>query len=128
MPHIVNILLIMLLIGCSTQNSQHYTQSLDKWRGRDVNQLLAAFGTPNLKMPAAQGNTLYRYKIETYSSPGGPLSPQVGVNVSRSGRPVIVSATSTNGNRGAIALNCYRNFLVNSQGIIVKAQSQGTCR
>ncbi|OHX14720.1 hypothetical protein [Chromobacterium sphagni] len=62
MKTVTTILLLAasLLAGCATQ--QGYAQKVNHWQGRDVNELLAAWGTPTSQMTMPNGKQLYTYR------------------------------------------------------------------
>ncbi len=115
------------LISCATTpSSQDYAKTIASWRNKPASLLVQRWGKPDLRMPGPQQTTLYGYESPSYQSSMSSASPQIGVNVSQSGRPIIVSLPQMPeaGNRNANP-HCFSIFLANERGLIIDTHVQG---
>ena len=126
MRHIISLGLVLLLASCAAGTSSYYTQTVDSWRGGNVNALVSRWGTPDLRTPGPNGTTLYAYRVTSYHSYNNRTSPAIGVNYI-GGRPVIAVTPSTNNawNPGAMSIGCVAGFEANQKGVIVSTQIHG---
>lgn len=119
--------LILLLTGCTSVTTNYYTQTVQGWRGGNVQKLIQEWGEPNTKVISPNGNTFLVYKTESYRSYNAPASPQIGVHYTPNGTPILVTGPNPNvtASRGGVTLSCYAGFEANPQGRIVNTQIQG---
>lgn len=119
--------LAILLSSCASTTVNYYPQTLNTWRGASIHSLVERWGHPNTKVVRSDGNVIYIYKTESYHYANTAASPEVGINVSKTGRPVIITRTRTDAwTRGTTAFPCYATFETNRQGQILKTSAQGT--
>jgi hypothetical protein len=120
--------LMVMTLSCAATTSKHYTQIARNWRGTNVQNLLEEWGAPDIKVPRAEGTTVYIYKKVRTSAPSANPGPRIGVNVSATGRPIIVTSPGTNPAWGqdTLSLTCVYTFIVNAKGIITQMQAKGS--
>ena len=54
---------LLVLAGCSgIPNEEAFRYKLNNWIGHDVNDVIAAWGTPSKTYAGPNGNTIYTYK------------------------------------------------------------------
>ena len=120
-----NILLLLfcLLTACATPTN-YQAQALKSWQGSNITQLIRVWGVPNQILNIPNGNSYYVYVEQNLqSSPGG-----YAVGLITTSSPKQASQTSTLLVPNApnyFLLKCTTSFEVNSQNIIVGAQSKG---
>lgn len=112
------------LMGCATSTVNHYTQTVQSWRGGKVDSLLEHWGTPDSKMITHQGNTVYVYKTESYRADTTQTGPVIGLSGNDS-RPVSAVNTNNTWNRGRQSVSCNAIFVANAKGLIIETQIQG---
>lgn len=117
-------LLIFNFLFVFVVTANAYPQSAYGWRGYNVNSLIQSWGTPDIKIVNAYGNTVLIYNIKTYETHNRQYSPSVGVNVNSAGRPVIVTS-SPSMNTTDISLTCSVKFTVDKRGTIINTQMEG---
>ncbi|TAK74761.1 MAG: hypothetical protein EPO11_06430 [Gammaproteobacteria bacterium] len=123
---IIGLGLIIFLTSCATTTTNYYTKTIGTWRGGNANTLVKTWGMPDDKVVGANGNTVYVYKTSSYNPSLGPSpGPTVGVNISASGRPVMITDPNTNQWSRDMSISCVTAFAVNQQGIITDIQSRG---
>jgi hypothetical protein len=120
--------LIILLSGCASITNS-YQSTVGSWRGGNVASLTKRWGKPDIKVVGQSGNTFYIYRSKINRQEINTIaSPQVGVNTTAYGHPVIVTTPPSNlsWGRSNTALYCSAAFEVNAQGHIVSAESKGS--
>ncbi len=119
---------IGLLAGCASTNN-NYTQTVQGWRGANINTLVTRWGNPQDQATAANGNTVYVYQTRAYPSFTSPPANPVGVHYTGQGTPVITntgSAVMNNDRLGGLNLNCSAIFIANKAGQIIDTKTRGT--
>jgi hypothetical protein len=125
MRHFISLGMIMLLTSCAA-TTNYYPQTVQSWRGKSVQKLTHQWGRPDQMMTNQSGNTYFIYKTSSYRASMTPGSPNVGVNINQSGKPVVVSQPSSLGNGArSLSLDCVAIFEVNKNKTIVGTQYQG---
>ncbi|OHX14037.1 hypothetical protein [Chromobacterium sphagni] len=117
---------LLSLAGCSMIPTQEgYAQKVYRWQGRDINELLGAWGAPTKSMKMPNGNTLYTYDKE--STEQQPLTqntrfePGTKLSVTDSNGQTRVVETPgrwVNGGvsgGGSIHYQCTTNFVVDKK-------------
>lgn len=127
MRFIMSFGLIILLSGCASLTNS-YQSTVKSWQGANANSLVKRWGKPDIKVVGQSGNTYYIYRTKLYKENRSYFTPQVGVNVSPTGHPVIVanSPTTYNMRSSSTALYCSAAFEVTPGGTIVSAETKGT--
>lgn len=118
---------IILLSGCASLTNS-YTDTVQSWRGGSASTLIKRWGKPDIKLVGQSGNTFYIYRSKVYPKMTSYNGPQVGVNTSSKGHPVITMAppasfTSMTSNT---PLYCVAAFEVTAKGQIVGAETKGS--
>lgn len=119
--YILFIILILLSINAFARDAY-------QWQGANINSLMKQWGAPDIHIKRKNGSSILIYHIETYRA-GVPLqgSPAVGVNVSASGKPVIVTSPYPNPTiNQSVSLYCDIEFTANSQGVIISIKMRGS--
>lgn len=118
--------LVALLAGCTSMTTNYYTQTVQGWRGGNANTLVKRWGAPDQKITGPNGNTAYVYKTESYQASNIGTSPEVGVNFTPGGKPVIITKSNPNfhTSRG-LSITCVTVFVANAKGVITDVQAQG---
>jgi hypothetical protein len=117
---------LFLLAGCAASNAHYYQQAVQSWQGSSAQSLVKAWGRPDNRLATPAGNTVLVYQNQGYSAYNSTTSPAVGVNVSPTGRPVIVTSTAaSNGAARGASLSCVTLFEVNNKGLITHVTTQG---
>ncbi len=125
MRHLLLSICMCILSACGT-TTNYYTQTVESWRGGNINTLTERWGKPDARMPTNDGNIAYLYQTASYHNNPGPSSPQVGVNFTPGGRPSIITQnTNFAASRGGITYNCLTTFVTNRQGKILRVEEQG---
>lgn len=126
MRFVISLGFAILLSSCATTMNNYYTPTVKGWQGGSAANLVKAWGMPDTKATGANGDTIYIYKSESYHAYDTPSSPNIGVNVSSSGRPIIITQPNTNftANRG-MSITCTAIFTTNSKGIITETNILG---
>lgn len=116
-----------LLIGCASSTNNNYTQTVQSWRGGNVSNLIARWGTPNDQAVGPRGNTAYVYTTTSYQSYQAPTNPSIGVHYTAQGAPVITNTGSAvmNMDRAGLSLNCTAIFIADGTGKIIDTKIQG---
>lgn len=98
-----------------------------RWIGENVNNLIADWGQPDVRLNHENGRETLIYKIVTSQSYTDQRSPAVGVNVGSGGRPVVIVSgpPAMQQNNVNLKLICTVRFEVNQSGTVANAQSQG---
>lgn len=113
----------ILLYGCATTKTYN---DFANWQGRNIASLVKRWGTPDTKIISPDGDTVYFYKLQTSRTYRSQASPAIGVHVSSSGRPVIITPQNNVWDqRTTLSLTCTITFETNQQGIITHIQAQG---
>lgn len=126
MHKLVTVGLLAMLTGCATNTAKYYTQTNPNWLGSNSQSLINAWGQPNARLQQGHNQRFYYYKTKGYVAPATLVAP-VGVNVSRTGRPVIINTNNTFGSSQSnqTILKCTAIFDVNAQGIITRSEMLG---
>jgi len=122
-------MLSLLLLSSCTNSANHYQQTIHSWRNGNVNTLLKRWGRPDEKTVNSNGNLTLVYYTRSYKrANGGPISPMVGVNVNKQGRPTITTIpnTSRSWSRESTSLNCMAVFETNAKGMIISTNVVGS--
>lgn len=114
-----------LLSGCMTTSSNHYTRTLQTWQGANVSTLTQQWGTPNTKIVNPNGQSVYVYRTQTYGTDNTPTPTAVGVNVSKTGRPIIVTPQDPGSSKPKLSLTCLAIFEANEKGVITHTEVRG---
>ena len=119
--------LAILLSSCATTTNNYYSSTVESWQGAKAKDLIKTWGSADIQATGPNGYTAYVYKTESYRANSTVGSPQIGVNFTPGGRPIIVSQPNLapNGNRG-MGLVCTTLFTANPQGIITDTLVKGT--
>ena len=118
--------LFIVLSSCATTMDNYYSQTVESWRGGNINSLINRWGRPDERMSGPSGTTMYVYKTMGLRNANGPSGPNIGVHVSSSGHPVMTTTPNTNNwTRGGSTLNCVTAFVVNPKGIITEVNFEG---
>lgn len=125
MRFIISLGLVILLSGCAGTTGNYYTSTVKSWRGGNAASLVSQWGTPDTKIVNPNGSTIYVYKTRSASSDNAAASNQAGVNVSRTGRPVIVTSNSGLWSGKSPTINCLAVFEANAQGKIYNTEVRG---
>lgn len=126
MRHLSAFGLFILLAGCASSTTNYYTQTVQSWRGANMNDLVKRWGPADDRVSGPDGNAVYVYKTESYQAYNTPTSPSIGVNFGQHGTPVITNTTHTNNvwNRG-MGLACIAVFIATPQGKILDTRING---
>lgn len=122
--HLPLLLFMILLSSCASIQANYYNQTINSWRGADINTLLKKWGRPAKKLNTLSGSTVYVYKKQEFRNPESLTSPAVGVNYRPGGTPIVTTTRPTNWNNG-LTLFCIAAFEVNKEGTIIDVQTQG---
>lgn len=119
--------LAILLSSCATTTNNYYSSTVKSWQGASAKDLVKAWGSADVQATGPNGYTAYVYKTESYRANNTVVSPQIGVNFTPGGRPILISHPNLapNGNRG-MGLVCTTLFTANPQGIIIETSANGT--
>ena len=119
--------LTILLAGCASSTSNHYTQSVQTWRGSQISTLISQWGKPDESIIAPNGDRTYLYKSQSTALNYPSFSPAQGVTYSKGGRPILTTSPTTNmsSSRGNTNSFCMAAFEVNAKGVIVSTQLLG---
>lgn len=119
--------LIILLSGCASLTNS-YTSTIQSWKGASATSLQKRWGKPDIKVVGQSGNTFYIYRSKVYPQHHEVYGPQVGVNTSAKGHPVITMAPPGGFGFGqqSTPLYCSAAFEVTPQGTIVGAEAKGS--
>lgn len=119
----------LVLIGCfffaGCATTANYQQTLQRWQGANMQDLIHAWGYPNAGVKLPNDNTVYMYNREQlYTMPSNTTPPASIINVG--GRSMYANSFSGDfaGNR-VVSRYCRTWFEVNSQGKIIRTQFQG---
>jgi hypothetical protein len=118
----------ILLSGCAATTTNYYTSTVQSWRGSNAKSLIQVWGRPDTQIVNPNGSAIYVYKTQSYSNSSVQGSDPVGVNVSRTGKPIIVTTPTINnaGTRGSPqSLNCLAVFETDPKGIIISTEIRG---
>lgn len=96
--------LTILLSSCVTTTTNYYPQTVQSWRGGNVNNLIRQWGAPDRTISSPNGNTLYLYQTQSYRHLNAPSSPW---------------------NRGAMSSTCVATFEVARNGKILNTKIRG---
>jgi len=118
------VLIAALITSCTNMQTDYFTQTVSSWHGSHVNTLTQYWGKPGKKVTTLSGSTMYVYKKQELRLGNGNRNPQIGVNYSKGGSPVVTTQTNTQWNNG-MTLFCIVAFEVNKQGVVVDEQTQG---
>src|SRR3990167_1191258 len=115
---------MILLTGCVL--SHHDATEQQNWRGKSVDALMEARGLPDEMIQTGHGSTLYIYRFINPLKTQSQTSP-MGVNVSRSGRVVIVPPSSSYNMPANTVLPiwCAMVFEITGKGVIVNMRVEG---
>jgi hypothetical protein len=112
---------VLFLTGCARTNNSNRS-NFASWQSKSVDELTSQLGAPNNVTKAANGNIYYIYIVQQKPYIPPSSSPAVGVNVSASGKPVmIVSQQATL----ETMLTCIMKFEINARGLIVSKELTG---
>lgn len=126
MRQAIIISLTFLIMGCSSMTTNHYTQTVQSWRGGNANTLVKTWGKPDKIAQTRTGDIVYFYNTRSYSNNSRQTSPAIGVSVSREGRPILANNSPTNTwYRGSVTQTCTAAFVTNKQGKIIDTQTNG---
>src|SRR5436190_11269708 len=119
--------IIILLSGCASLTNS-YTDTVQSWRGGSASILIKHWGKPDIKVVGQSGNTFYIYRSKVYPKMTNYYGPQVGVNNSAQGHPVITMAPPANftSTPSTTPLYCVAAFEVTSKGQVVGAETKGS--
>jgi hypothetical protein len=128
MRFIVGLGLVILLASCATTTTNYYQQTVQSWRGGNVNLLIKQWGAPDKRATGSDGHSLYLYQTQTYRHLNGPASPSISVNVNAQGHAVMTTAPNTNmaWNRGGMSFSCVTIFEIDKNGVILSTHIHGT--
>lgn len=121
---LISLALIIFLSACAS-TANYYTSTLNSWRGSHANALVKTWGTPDTKIVNPNGSMVFIYKTKSYATSRTQGSPNIGVNVSSTGRPVIVSPTGNKGLSRSLTINCLAVFQVDKNGRISSTEVRG---
>lgn len=115
-----------LLVGCATQ-ANYYTQTVQSWRGGNINKLVNRWGRPDDRALTADGHIAYQYQTASYHHQASPHAPLAGMTIQGGqNRPAILNQnTNFAASRGGITYNCQTTFISNRQGTILQVVEQG---
>jgi hypothetical protein len=125
MRFIISLGLVILLTSCAGTTGNYYTSTVNSWRGGSAASLIAQWGTPDTKIVNPNGSVIYIYKTKSYDTASTSGSSPVGVNVSRTGRPVIVTPNNANISRSALSIHCLAVFEADAKGKIYNTEVRG---
>lgn len=102
-------------------------QSIHSWVGKNESSLTEKWGIPDIKIQKENGGSQLIYKKVNTQTHTMQTSPSIGVNVSPTGNPIIISTPNPNPtwNSQTLSLTCTIEFSVNRSGIITSAQMTG---
>lgn len=127
MPRVLlSIMLCMFLTGCES-SVNHYTQTVDSWRGGNTKDLERRWGTPYRKIIAQNGASVYVYKTKSYHAQPAAIGPNFNVKLGEGNEPAIYSLPNPNmsWSRG-FSNSCIAAFKVNKYGTIIGTQTEGS--
>jgi hypothetical protein len=122
---IISLGLVILLSSCVGTTNNYYTSTIKSWRGGNTNALVQAWGTPDTKIVNPNGSTVYIYKTKGYAPTPATTTSPVGVNVSRTGRPVIVTSPAPTGQPSTSSVGCIAVFEAAANGKIYNTEVRG---
>lgn len=127
MRHIISLGLVILLTSCAGTTSNYYTSTVKSWRGGNAKSLVTQWGAPDTKIVNPNGSTIYIYKTQSYGTVSTTGSNPVGVNVSRTGRPVIVTPDNNNTwpRNSSPSISCLAVFEADAKGKIYNTEVRG---
>ena len=114
---------VLVLVGCAT--TAKYRAKLATWDGKDVNQLIDAWGYPDNTIKSPEGNEVYVYKYHSAGRyprsyiPGNTTVNSSGGNTYVSTSPGYYTGGGTYNN------NCTTWFELNKDNKIVRAVFRG---
>ncbi|MHB1222228.1 MAG: hypothetical protein ACYC0J_09560 [Gammaproteobacteria bacterium] len=119
--------LAILLASCATTTNNYYSSTVRSWQGANAHDLVKTWGSADIQATGPNGYTAYVYKTESYRAYNTVVSPQIGVNFTPSGRPILISQPNLapNASRG-MGLVCTTLFTANPKGIIIDTAVNGT--
>lgn len=129
MSHIItSILLIMFLASCASTTANHYTQTVESWRGGDTRDLTARWGIPDQKLVGANGSSVYVYKTKSYMPPPSRIGSKIDVILGSGDKPIIVAMPNINKtwSRGGASFSCIAAFKADKSGKIIGTQTHGS--
>ena len=120
------IVLVFFLSGCAS-TANHYTQTVESWRGGRVCDLMARWGSPYKQIVGNNGSRVLVYKTRSYVKTPERVTGRVNVSMGDQDSPLInpMPNTNTTWSRG-VSYSCIAAFKVNRQAMIVGTQTEGT--
>lgn len=127
MRQVIVIGCVSLLIGCASSTNNNYTQTVQSWRGGNIANLVARWGSPNDQAVGPHGGTAYVYNTTSYQTVQAPTTPSIGVHYTAQGAPVITNSGSAvmNMDRSGLSLNCTAIFIADPTGKIIDTKVKG---
>lgn len=127
MRFIISAGLVILLSGCLSTTNNYYTSTMKSWRGGNIQTLAQQWGEPDTKIVNPNGSMIYIYKTQPQglTTPPLPTPTAVGVNVSRTGRPVIVTPTTPVTPLSPTGVSCLAIFEASPTGKIYNTEIRG---
>lgn len=118
---------IVLIIFSTGIANAEAPQTVAGWRGFSMNSLIKNWGSPDVTIRNANGNTVLIYHVQTYKTYNRQYSPAVGVNVTPQGRAVITTPSmNPYSNPESLSLTCTIKFVANKRGTIISTAMQGS--
>lgn len=115
---IIIVFFLSFLQGCAT--TARYEATLNKWLGRNINELVQQIGYPLQTMQAPNGNTVYVYAAE--NSYTNPTTYETTFNTTWYGD---VTATTNAHGGDTVSYWCMTYLEVDANNIIVNWRWQG---
>lgn len=119
-------LCFLCLLGCSVPKD--YTSSIQNSRSSNVQEIYRQYGTPQQQIKLANGLTRLVYHTRSKVS-YAQTSPSIGVNLTREGRPAVITQPRTNYNWGMSdgQVGCTVQYDINRRGDVMARKSYGDC-
>lgn len=120
------ICIIMTIFFLDSVSAALYQRDAQSWLGAHINSLIKSWGAPDIKIKRRNGDTVLIYRRVTTRVENFQGSPEIGVNVSAGGRPVIVTSPYPNPTYNHdLSLNCDIEFDADQHGIIFSTKMAG---
>jgi hypothetical protein len=115
---------ILLLTGCASSTTPKAANAT-RWKGENIQNIIAKLGTPNQILHEAGGRTLYIYMTLPPNTFTAPQPPVTQVIVTPHGKAIGITIPERPPQRNRDAFNCTTTFETNPHGVVINASEQG---
>jgi hypothetical protein len=118
------VIAILLLTGCASSIAEDAANTA-RWKGENIQTIIAKLGTPNQILHEPDGHTLYIYMTlppNTFTAPEPPVTPVIALP---HGKAIGIPIPTHQPMQYNDEVNCTRTLETNHNGVVVNASEQG---